>query len=137
MSSHLIRSDLIPIITGYILIMGVLAGGLLALRKLAAGLDPRSLSRAARSGRGWLSLLRLMLGTALGGYLVLMAIVIIYYYGVARVAGQFLTSAFTGCALLLAISLPLFAAASWLLERWRRRIPRDGSSKASHAARRG
>jgi hypothetical protein len=59
-------------------------------------------------------------GTALGGYLVLQAVVIGYYYGVAKVAGQFLDSAFTGTALLLGISLPLFAARSWLYERRRR-----------------
>jgi hypothetical protein len=126
MSSHLIRSDLIPIGIGYLLIMGVLAAGLRALRRLPRDVDARTRSRAAaRPKRGWFSLLRLGLGTALGGYLVLMAIVVLYYYGVARVAGQFLESAVTGCALLLAISLPLFGAASWLVERWRQRARGD------------
>lgn len=135
MSSHLIRSDLIPIVTGYLIIMVVLAVGLRALRRLPRDADARTFSRAAaKPGRGWFRLLRLLLSTALGGYLLLMAIVVLYYYGVARVAGQFLESAFTGCALLLAISLPLFAAASWLLERWRQRAHGD-SSKAGQAAR--
>jgi hypothetical protein len=44
--------------------------------------------------------------------------VIAYYYGVTRVAGNFIESAFTGCALLLALSCPAFLAASWLNERW-------------------
>jgi hypothetical protein len=135
MSSHLIRSDLIPIVIGFVLIMAVLAAGLLSLRRLPPGTDPRALSRvAAKPGPGWLRLLRLMLGTAFGGYLLLMAIVVIYYYGVARVAGRFLESAFTGCAVLLAVSLPLFALASWLLELWRRRGERAGDGKASEAA---
>jgi Family of unknown function (DUF6256) len=49
-----------------------------------------------------------------------MAIVILYYYGVARVGGAFIVSAFTGCALLIALSTPVFALASWLTERRRR-----------------
>ena len=49
-----------------------------------------------------------MTGTAAGGYLLLMAAVIAYYYGVARVAGDFITSAFTGTAMLIAIALPLW-----------------------------
>ena len=55
---------------------------------------------------------------ALGGYLVLAAVVVLYYYGVARVGSNFLDSAFTGTALLLGITLPLFIAFSWLT--WRR-----------------
>ncbi len=62
----------------------------------------------------WTGLARRYAGTALGGYLVLMAVVILYYYGVARVGGAFIASAFTGCALLIALATPVFALASWL-----------------------
>jgi Family of unknown function (DUF6256) len=71
--------------------------------------------------RGWLRLVRHVAGTAVGGYLVLMAVVVAYYYGVARVPGDFIESAFTGCALLIGLSSPVFAAATWLLERRRPR----------------
>ena len=50
-----------------------------------------------------------------------MAVVIAYYYGVARVAGDFITSAFTGTAMLIGIALPLWGTASWLTERRRQR----------------
>jgi hypothetical protein len=50
-----------------------------------------------------------------------MAAVALYYYGVARVGGAFLASALTGCALLIALSAPVFALASWLTERRRSR----------------
>ncbi len=50
----------------------------------------------------------------LGGYLLLMVVVILYYYLVARVGGAFIKSAFTGCALLVGLAAPVFAAASWL-----------------------
>ena len=74
---------------------------------------------AARGGpaAGWRRLARHYAGTALGGYLVLMAVVVVYYYGVARLGGAFIWSAFTGCALLIALSTPVFALASWLAQR--------------------
>jgi hypothetical protein len=132
MASHLISQDVVPIGTGYLILMGVLAAGLRLQRRSGAGADAgtdagndrageKVPGRAARRLRpGWPRLAVQVGDTALGGFLVLMAVVIIYYYGVARVAGQFLDSAFTGSALLLGISLPLFAARSWLAERRRR-----------------
>ena len=60
------------------------------------------------------------MGTVIGGYLLLQAVVVAYYYGVARVGPGFLESAVTGTALLLGLAAPVFAAASWLDERRRR-----------------
>ena len=51
----------------------------------------------------------------------LMAIVVAYYFGVARVSRNFLESAVTRCGLLLGLSALLFLAASWLAERRGRR----------------
>ena len=117
-------------LAGYLLIMTTLGFGLHLLARSKAG-GPHGGSRtaerpeatrpAAGSRRGWLALARHVAGTAIGGYLLLMAVVIAYYYGVARVAGDFITSAFTGTAMLIAIALPLWGAASWLTERRRRR----------------
>ena len=59
-----------------------------------------------------------MAGTVIGGYLLLMLVVTGYYYGVARVGGAFIASAFTGCAMLIALAAPVFAAASWLTWRY-------------------
>ena len=109
MSSSLIRQDLVPIVSGYVILMTALGVGLWLSRR-----PPR----AGRSSRfGWPRLLRHLAGTAVGGYVLLMAIVILYYYLVARVAGSFLDSAVTGCATLIGLSLPVFAGASWLAER--------------------
>ena len=47
----------------------------------------------------------------------LVAVVILYYYGVARAGSRFVESAIGGCALLLGLSVPVFLAASWLAER--------------------
>jgi len=132
-SSALIRQDLVPIGTGYLILMGVLALGLWLQRRSPVD-GPEHSSKRQRSGAGdnevsrdwpvparsWLAFGKRVGGTALGGYLVLMAIVVLYYYGVAKVGSDFLESAVTGCALLLGLCLPLYAAASWLSVRRRR-----------------
>jgi hypothetical protein len=117
-------------LTGYLVIMATLGFGLYRLCRPKAGdRHARSLPverpggppAATGSRRGWVALAWQVTGTAVGGYLLLMAVVIAYYYGVARVAGDFLKSAFTGTAMLIGIAVPLFGAASWLTERCRRR----------------
>jgi hypothetical protein len=147
MSSLLIRQDLGPMVVGYLLVMGALALGLRIVRRSGTGPGPgpapgpgrarRELSTRITPRPGWARLITHLAITAAGGYLLLMIVVIGYYYGVARVGGQFLESAFTGCALLLGFSAPLFLAASWLAERWRRRSqrPRAGPVSAGGSGR--
>jgi Family of unknown function (DUF6256) len=68
-------------------------------------------------------------GTVADGYLLLLAVVVAYYYGVARVGPGFLESEVTGTALVLGLAAPVFTALSWLTERRRRsraRVPRRG-----------
>lgn len=122
-SGSLIRQDLVPITTGYVLLMGTLAAGLVLQRRDRAVASGRGAEPgiAAPGRRAWLRLTGHMAATFAGGYLVLMAIVVAYYFGVARVTGNFLESAVTGCALLLGLSAPPFLAASWLAERRDRR----------------
>jgi hypothetical protein len=71
---------------------------------------------------GWRRLAIYSLGTAVGGYLLLMAVITAYYYGVGVAhGGNFVQSGFTGCALLLGLAAPVFIVLSWLTERkgWR------------------
>jgi len=133
MSSHLIRSDLVPILGGYLILMAVLAVGLRAQRRrAAAGLPVSRLT--GRRDHGWRALILHVLTDALAGYLLLAAVVVLYYYGVARVASNFLDSEFTGSAALLGISLPLFLALSWLTERRRRARPPSGGRETAESA---
>lgn len=123
MSSHLIRSDLVPMIGGYLILMVILAVGLRTQRRRAAtGLPITRLT--GRRDHGRRALILHVLTDAVAGYLVLMGIVVLYYYGVAKVGGNFLESAFTGTALLLAITLPVFSVASWSTQRLARRATR-------------
>jgi len=116
MSSHLFRSDLDPILGGYVIFMVVLAVGLWAQRRRAAAGKPTQ-RLTGRRDHGWPALITHVLTDALGGYLVLMVVVVLYYYGVAKVGGSFLASAATGTLLLMGISLPVFLAVSWLTLR--------------------
>lgn len=149
MPSSLIRQDVLPVGVGYLLVMGALGTGLWLIRRhgdTAASPDREASPATGTAGpatgtagtarppagtagppagtagppAGWSGLIRYYLGTAFGGYLVLMAVVILYYYGVARVGGAFIASAFSGCALLIALATPVFLAASWLAGRCRR-----------------
>jgi hypothetical protein len=123
MSPHLIRSDLIPILGGYVILMVILAVGLwIQRRRAAAGLPITRLT--GRRDHGRRALILHVLTDAVAGYVVLMAIVVLYYYGVAKVGSNFLDSAFTGTALLLGITLPVFSVASWLSQRVARRATR-------------
>ena len=123
MSGSLISQDLIPIPTGYVLVMGALAVGLVLQRRDGAAVSGRTAEPGTPppGRRAWLRLIRHLAVTFAGGYLVLMAVVVAYYFGVARVGGNFLESAVTGCGLLLGLSAPRFLAASWLAERHDRR----------------
>ena len=130
LTSSLIRQALVPMLAGYLLIMATLGFGLRRLRRSTADSQhersltvgpPEGPGSAAGSRRGWLALARHVAGTTVGGYLLLMAVVLIYYYGVARVGGDFIKSAFTGTAMLIVIALPLWGTASWLTERHRER----------------
>jgi hypothetical protein len=173
-SSSLIRQDLVPMVAGYVLIMGTLGIGLRLARRSAragaagtaavtnpgqpadqtnpapasapvatqvpaaptapnppAGVPParearRVTARARRRSMvrlepGWRRFVIHYLGTAVGGYLLLMVVIIGYYFGISPVAGNFVHSAFTGCALLIGLATPVFIALSWLVERkgWR------------------
>jgi hypothetical protein len=118
MSSHLIRSDLIPVVTGYVIVLVILAIGLWRLgHRVRAGLP---LTRyAGRLDRGWTGLIWHMATDAVGGYCLLAGVVVLYYYFVAREGGSFLDSEFTGAALLLAIAFPIYLAGSWIYKRLR------------------
>jgi Family of unknown function (DUF6256) len=143
LSSSLIRQDLLPMVVGYVLVMASLAAGLVILhrtgRKAASGgpkepgaaASPATAAGTKPTRRGWLRLIRHVVTTSVGGYLVLMTVVIAYYYGLVRVSGNFIENAFTGCALLLALCDPVFLAASWLTERWQE----SRAARKSHARR--
>jgi uncharacterized protein DUF6256 len=91
---------------------------------LAASSADATAARKERAARrvliktkpGWPQLIVHYATTMVGGYLLLMAVCVIYYFGVDRIGG-FVGSAVTGCALLIGLSTPFFFLASWLTAR--------------------
>ena len=119
------RQALVPMAAGYLILMSALALGLRHLyrpRAAQAGSGQPPGPSPAGSGRRspQAALARQVTGTLVGGYLLLMAVVVAYYYAVARVGPGFLESAVTGTALLIGLAVPVFVAASWLAGRLRR-----------------
>jgi len=94
----------------------------------------QNLRACPRPGPGWPRLIVHLAVTAAGGYLMLVAVVILYYYGVARAGSRLVDSAFSGCALLLGLSMPVFLAASWLAERSARRRGAGGKGPPAGSA---
>jgi hypothetical protein len=120
------RQALVPMAAGYLILMSALALGLRRRYRSRAtqaehGQPAGPGLAGSRPGGGWAAQAWHVTGTVVGGYLLLMAVVVAYYYAVARVGPGFLQSAVTGTALLIGLAVPVFAAASWLAERLRRR----------------
>jgi len=141
------RQAVIPMAAGYLILMSALGFGLRRLyrpRGSRSGAEPPpgqgeqpeqapatppATAPATPPGRepatppgpgqrtGRAALARQIAGTVIGGYLLLMAVIVGYYFGVARVGPGFLESALTGTALLLGLAAPVFVALSWLAER--------------------
>jgi hypothetical protein len=139
------RQALIPMAAGYLIWMSALGFGLYRLyrpRGAASGAGPPPSQEPAtppgpdqrpattsgpdqrpatlpspgqRTGR--VALLRQVATTVICGYVLLIAVIVAYYFGVARVGSGFLESALTGTALLVGLATPVFVALSWLAER--------------------
>lgn len=128
LSSPVIRQSLVPMAVFYLILMTALGLGLLGLhrRRAEQASGPAAVPRAPW---GWPALTRHVLGTTIGGYLLLQAVAAAYYYGVARVGGAFLYSAVTGTALLIGLTMPIFAAVSWISERAHGRREKPGKAQ--------
>ena len=119
------RQALIPMAAGYLILMSARGFGLRRLYRPGPsgqgeppGATPGATPPAPAPRVGWVAL-RHVAGTVVGGYLLLMAVVVAYYFGVARVGPGFLESAVSGTALLLGLSAPVFLGLSWLADRRR------------------
>jgi hypothetical protein len=122
------RQSLIPMAAGYLILMSALGFGLRRLYRPRGTPSGQAQPPGQPPGQGpapprpdrrtnWAALLRRIAGTVIGGYLLLIAVIVGYYYGVARVGSGFLEDALTGTVLLLGLAAPVFAALSWLAER--------------------
>ena len=125
------RQALIPMAAGYLILMSAFGLGLYRLYRPRAARStkgppakgppapppPAATPPAPGQRTGRAALARRIASTVIGGYLLLMAVIVAYYYGVAKVGPGFLEQALSGTALLLVLAAPVFAALSWLAER--------------------
>ncbi|MDQ1032677.1 hypothetical protein QF035_010259 [Streptomyces umbrinus] len=109
-----VHLNIAVMLTGHVLVMAYLGLGLhlLRLRPTTSWAPARRLAPAP-ARRGWPALVRNTVGTAIGGYLMLMAVVVGWYEDIARLGDRFLLSAVTGAAQLVGICLPVYFLASW------------------------
>src|SRR5260370_41595736 len=131
MSAHLIPQEVVPIGTGYLILMGVLAAGLRLQRRTPAGpragaaadaaADPAADAAAGKvPGRaarrlppGWPRFLLQVAATALGGYLVLQAAGVGRQLRGAQGARPVPVCAFARPPLPPRLSLPALPARTW------------------------
>lgn len=99
---------MVPVVSAWVLLSGIV---LYAVRHPDAG-------RPRERRLGWRPRLRLIGVTVVGGYVCLLAIVLVFHVWIARQAGAF-TSAIRGGAFLSVISAATFVTGSYL-ERSRR-----------------
>jgi hypothetical protein len=137
------RQALVPMAAGYLFLMAALGFGLRRLYRSRGtpsgrveGPDGRRTTPPGPGQRaGWAALVRRVAGTVIGGYLLLLAVVVAYYFGVTKVGPGFLEGEVTGTALLLGLAAPVFAALSWLTERRRRnRQSQEPSASGGNSA---
>ena len=119
------RQALVPMAASYLILMSALGFGLRRLYRPGSSGERERQDQVQATPPGLApqvgrAALRRVAGTVVGGYLLLMAVIVAYYFGVARVGPGFLGSAVTGTALLLGLAAPVFAALSWLADRRRR-----------------
>jgi len=117
-----VRQDIVPMAVGYALTMTALGLALWASARRGRG---RNGANEPPERRGWPAFYRYLLGTALGGWATLMAIVLLYYVAIAGQGRAFLRAAFTGTALMaFGIGVPSLLLIAWAVDLRRRRRDR-------------
>ncbi|HSA53314.1 MAG TPA: DUF6256 family protein, partial [Yinghuangia sp.] len=110
----------------------VLMAWLMLTPRLRARADPHTAEPRDKAGRtvphGRAAFLRKVFGTAVGGYLLLLAVLAPYAL-TTNDPVAFLISSLSGPALLIAVTLPVFIATSWAVVR-RHRGPGPGERRA-------
>ncbi|TDC67928.1 DUF6256 family protein [Streptomyces hainanensis] len=113
---------LVSIAVIYVLVMIYLRVGVRLVRE-----DPDGHPRRRHPERaGWPEFARQLAGTFVGGWLLLMVVVVGYFGGLARHNFDFVKDATTGTLSLMAVVYPLFLGLAWVRSRIRARWPGTG-----------
>jgi hypothetical protein len=110
--TDLLRHDVIPVVSGYALLVVMLLR--YGVRRRSSGTrgklaDTSGAADAGGTGPGLADLVRYLARTALGGYVVFLLIVTLYYFALGGEAPSFLKQALWGGAFLgFAVAIPAF-----------------------------
>jgi hypothetical protein len=114
-----LRHDVIPVASAYIVFLALLITYRVATRRSAAGPSPgRGRSRTRSAGGadpGWGDLVRYVAGTAAGGYLFFLSIVVVFYFVLGGEDPEFIRQALVeGSILSFGFVVPAFLVLSGL-----------------------
>ena len=117
MSMRLVREVVAPVLTGYLVVLGMLA----AYRRALVRGETQAL-RARPAAAGWRSLAGHVIGTAAGGYAFFLLLVAVFYFVLGRHSTTLVTDPLVeGSLLTFAVVVPTFLLLSWVDGRLRRR----------------
>jgi hypothetical protein len=114
-----LRHDVIPVASAYIVLLALLVTYHLATRRSAGGPSPGRKRPRTRSSSGahpgWGDLVRYVAGTAAGGYLFFLSIVVVFYFVLGGEDPEFIRQAFVeGSILAFGLVVPAFLVLSFL-----------------------
>ncbi len=121
---RLLREVVAPVLTGYLVVVGMLvAYRRAASRREAEALRPRPVPT------DWPGLLRHVVGTVAGGYAFFLLLVVVFYFILGGHSSTLVTDALVfGSLLAFAVVVPVFLALSWAQNRTRDRGRASGGS---------
>ncbi len=125
--SGLLRHDVIPVLSGYLVVMSILLAHRWDRRRRAAQGRPDEPIAIRGWPPTWAGLTRYLLATALGGYVVFIAVILLYYFALGGENLTFIRDALTGGVWLgLGIAVPGLLFLGWVEERiGKRRVQRS------------
>ncbi|HEX9313158.1 MAG TPA: DUF6256 family protein [Actinomycetota bacterium] len=130
-SGGLFRHDVIPVVSGYVVVMSMFVAHRRDRRRRAARGRPDEPITIRGWPPTWSGLTRYLLATALGGYVVFIAVILLYYFALGGENFTFIRDALTGGVWLgFGIAVPGLLFLAWVGERTRdRRVrPPEGGS---------
>ena len=124
----LLRHDVIPVLSGYLVVMSMFVAHRRDRRRQAARGRPDEPVTIRGWPPTWTGLTRYLLATALGGYVVFIAVILLYYFALGGENLTFIRDALTGGVWLgLGIAVPGLLFLGWVGERFsERRVRRGG-----------
>jgi Family of unknown function (DUF6256) len=129
--SGLLRHDVIPVVSGYVVVMSMFVAHRRDRRRRAAGGRPDEPLAIRGWPPTWSGLTRYLLATGLGGYVVFIAVILLYYFALGGEDFTFIRDALTGGVWLgFGIAVPGLLFLAWVGERTsQRRGGRSGESR--------